>query len=188
MPVRDKTAWAKMNGVKVNPPVYEKKVGRPSRCRRKQPQELEGGTKIFKHGVQLHCSYCQGVNHNKKGCKKRKEDIKSGKQQASAPSLQPVQEDVMPLQVMPDILNSQTSILTSQPNYNQLDNTILSSLIREVRQCFLNSPFCNFVKHFSTISSTLCRTQSTALLELPLVHCRNQILLPQTEGLEWSHQ
>ncbi|XP_066159838.1 uncharacterized protein [Oryza sativa Japonica Group] len=108
MPVRDKTAWAKMNGVKVNPPVYEKKVGRPSRCRRKQPQELEGGTKIFKHGVQLHCSYCQGVNHNKKGCKKRKEDIKSGKQQASAPSLQPVQEDVMPLQVMPDILNSQT--------------------------------------------------------------------------------
>ncbi len=26
MPVRDKTTWAKMNGVKVNPPVYEKKV------------------------------------------------------------------------------------------------------------------------------------------------------------------
>nr|BAD38448.1 hypothetical protein [Oryza sativa Japonica Group] len=33
--------------------------------------------------------------------------------------------------VMPDILNSQTSILTSQPNYNQLNNAILSSLIRE---------------------------------------------------------
>jgi hypothetical protein len=38
-------------------------------------QELEGGAKISKYGVQIHCSYCQGVDHNKKGCKKKKEDI-----------------------------------------------------------------------------------------------------------------
>lgn len=72
MPVRDKTHWEKMNGVPVNPPVYEKKVGRPKTTRRKQPQELDAGTKISKHSVQIHCSYCKNVGHNKKGCKKRK--------------------------------------------------------------------------------------------------------------------
>ena len=159
MPVRDKASWVKMNGPKVNPPIYEKKVGRPRRCRRKQPHELEGGTKISKHGVQMHCSYCQGVNHNKKGCKKRKEDIKAGKQQASAaPSEQHGNEDFMPLQVMPEVLNSQTSILTNQPSYDQLQNTILSSLTREVRQCFANFPFYSFIKQFSQFQCTFCRT------------------------------
>lgn len=159
MPVRDKASWVKMNGPKVNPPINEKKVGRPRRCRRKQPHELEGGTKISKHGVQMHCSYCQGVNHNKKGCKKRKEDIKAGKQQASAaPSQQHGNEDFMPLQVMPEVLNSQTSILTNQPSYDQLQSTILSSLTREVRQCFANFPFYSFIKQFSQFQCTFCRT------------------------------
>lgn len=46
MPVRDQIHWEKMNGVEVKPPLYEKKVGRPKKTRRKQPQELEEGTKI----------------------------------------------------------------------------------------------------------------------------------------------
>ena len=40
--------------------------------RRKQQQELEGGTKISKHGVQIHCTYCGG-------CKKRKADLNGKK-------------------------------------------------------------------------------------------------------------
>lgn len=72
MPVRDRTAWEKMNGVEVKPPVYVKKVGRPPKSRRKQPQELEGGTRISKHGVVIHCGYCKHTGHNRAGCEKRR--------------------------------------------------------------------------------------------------------------------
>lgn len=59
----------------MKPPLYEKKVGRPKKkkTRRKQPQELGDSTKISKHGV-IHCKYCGGVDHNKRGCEKRKSD------------------------------------------------------------------------------------------------------------------
>jgi hypothetical protein len=67
MPVRGKEHWEKMNGVEMHPPVYEKKVGRPKKTRRKAPVELEGGTKISKHGVTIHCSICKSAHHNKKG-------------------------------------------------------------------------------------------------------------------------
>lgn len=79
MPVRDKVHWEKTNGVEVKPPLYEKKVGRPKKTRRKQPQELEGGTKISKHGVQIHCRYCRGEDHNIRGCKKRKTELNGDK-------------------------------------------------------------------------------------------------------------
>jgi len=45
-PVRDKIHWEKMNGVDVQPPIYDKKVGRPAKNRKKNPIELEGGTKL----------------------------------------------------------------------------------------------------------------------------------------------
>ena len=56
--MRDKIHWEKMNGVDVQVPIYEKKVGRPARNRKKNPTELEGGTKLSKHGVMMHCSAC----------------------------------------------------------------------------------------------------------------------------------
>lgn len=37
-----------MNGVEVKPAVYEKKVGRPRKSKRRQPHELEGGSKDVK--------------------------------------------------------------------------------------------------------------------------------------------
>lgn len=80
MPLRDSIHWEKMQGIEVKPPVYEKKVGRPKKTRRKQPQELEGGTKISKHGVEMHCSYCKNGGHNKTSCKQRKADLKLQKQ------------------------------------------------------------------------------------------------------------
>ncbi|XP_066386989.1 uncharacterized protein [Miscanthus floridulus] len=65
MPCRDKTMWEKMNGPPVQPPVYEKKVGRPAKSRRKQPTEVQGRArpKLSKHGVIITCSWCKGENH-----------------------------------------------------------------------------------------------------------------------------
>jgi hypothetical protein len=74
-PCADKFIWEKVQGVPVVlPPLYEKKVGRPPKNRRKQPVELEGtsGTKMSKHGMQMTCSYCGDQGHNKGGCQLRK--------------------------------------------------------------------------------------------------------------------
>ena len=72
MPCRDKSEWDNViNCPQVAPPHYEKKVGRPKKNRRKQPEEKQskgGGTIMSKHGVTIHCSYCAKPGHNKGGC------------------------------------------------------------------------------------------------------------------------
>ena len=70
MSCSDKTTWEKVSAPKVLPPKYEKKVGRPSKNRRKLPTEIETaiGSKLSKHGVAMTCSYCGDKGHNKKGC------------------------------------------------------------------------------------------------------------------------
>jgi hypothetical protein len=59
-----------MNGVNVQPPIYEKKVGRPTKNRKKNPTELEGGTKLSKHEVTKHYSAYGSSTHNKRTCYK----------------------------------------------------------------------------------------------------------------------
>jgi len=73
-PCKDKSEWEKINGPEVKPPVYEKKVGRPPKSRRKQPQEVQGknGPRLSRHGVVIHCKYCLDANHNSGGCKLKK--------------------------------------------------------------------------------------------------------------------
>ena len=104
-PCRDQTLWEKMDGPEIKPPVYEKKVGRPTKSRRKQPFEVQGknGPKLTKHGVQMTCSHCKGPGHNSKGCQLKKDGISSevakkmvvaaAKQQPEPPIDEPVQID-----------------------------------------------------------------------------------------------
>ena len=66
MPVRDKQHWEKMNGVEVHPPIYEKKIGRPKKSRKKAPMDLKGSTKLCKHGATMHCSICKSAEHTKR--------------------------------------------------------------------------------------------------------------------------
>lgn len=73
------TPLNKMNGVEVHPPMYEKKVGRPKKSRKKAPVELERETKITKHGVTMHCSICMSADHNKKGHYKYAKQNQGGK-------------------------------------------------------------------------------------------------------------
>lgn len=79
-PYADMSVWEKANGPEINPPVYDKKVGRPPKSRRKQPHEVQSkfGPKMSKHGVTMNCSYCHEPNHNKSGCKFRKSGINPG--------------------------------------------------------------------------------------------------------------
>lgn len=73
-PCRDKSLWEATNGPQVLPPVYEKKVGRPPKSRRKQPMERQGknGPTMSKHGSVMHCSHCSEAGHNSHGCKLKK--------------------------------------------------------------------------------------------------------------------
>jgi hypothetical protein len=78
-PCADKSIWKKVQGVPIVLPfLYEKKVGRPPKNRRKQPVELEGTseTKMPKHGMQMTCSYCGDQGHNRAGCQLRKSGIR----------------------------------------------------------------------------------------------------------------
>ena len=68
MPCRDKKEWEKTNGTQIQPPLYLKKVGRPTRNRRKQPEEVaaaQGGTRISRHGLIFHCGHCGHPGHNR---------------------------------------------------------------------------------------------------------------------------
>ena len=53
-PCRDRCDWEKMNGCEIKPPVYEKKVGRPTnKSIRKQPHEVQskdGSKRMTRHG------------------------------------------------------------------------------------------------------------------------------------------
>jgi len=50
--------------------MYEKKVGRPRKSRRKLPHEVQEkeGSKMTRHGVEMHCSHCKESSHNIAGC------------------------------------------------------------------------------------------------------------------------
>jgi hypothetical protein len=73
-PCEDKSKWEKVNGPEVKSLVYEKKVGRPPKSRRKQPQEVQGknGPRLSRHGMVIHCKYCLDANYNSAGCKLKK--------------------------------------------------------------------------------------------------------------------
>ncbi|KAM0825404.1 hypothetical protein ACQ4PT_069581 [Festuca glaucescens] len=74
-PCKDKTEWVKMDGPNILTPDYKKHVGRPTRCKRKAPGEVDargGGKRMSRHGVIMHCSYCGEPSHNRGGFKWRK--------------------------------------------------------------------------------------------------------------------
>ena len=58
------------SGKRVLPPVYEKRVGRPPKARKKQAHEVPGknGPRLTRHGVTIHCKHCSEAGHNSVGC------------------------------------------------------------------------------------------------------------------------
>lgn len=78
LPCNDKSLWVKVGGPEVLPPVYDKKVGRPPKSRKKQPHEVQGkfGPRLSKHGVSVTCSYCKVEGHNVRGCFLKKNELR----------------------------------------------------------------------------------------------------------------
>jgi hypothetical protein len=74
LPCNDKSTWENVGGPEFKPPVYEKRVGRPPKARRKAAQEVGGpnGPGLTKHGVIMHCSHCGGPRHNSATCASKK--------------------------------------------------------------------------------------------------------------------
>lgn len=75
-PVRDKSFWEKTHGRDVGAPLYEKKAGRKSNKRREHPSEKEEGTRLSKHGVKMHCSFCRDPNHKRPSCPELHPELK----------------------------------------------------------------------------------------------------------------
>jgi len=69
-PCKDNTELEKVSAIEIHPPVYEKKVGRPPKYRRKQSCEIQGpnGPRLSKHGIIMTCTYCGETGHSKRGC------------------------------------------------------------------------------------------------------------------------
>jgi hypothetical protein len=65
-------------------------VGRPpTRNRKKHPIELEGGSKLSKHGVTMHCTYCGGPDHTKRSCIRQKLGIPPSALKRKGSALEP---------------------------------------------------------------------------------------------------
>ncbi|KAG2635419.1 hypothetical protein PVAP13_2NG479703 [Panicum virgatum] len=113
MPVRDKQHWEKMNSVEVHPPIYEKKIGRPKKSRKKAPMELEGSTKLSKHGATMHCSICKSADHNKRNhsrCVEQNQGVQLPNVQANDAEVDPtILEDINPKRANPNMDPSQTN-------------------------------------------------------------------------------
>ena len=95
MPCNDKSMWKQTNGPEIQPPIYEKKVGRPPKSRRKQPHEIQTtqGPKLSRHGVVITCSWCGKENHNRAGCSLKKLGIDPTQISATHVEEQPVEND-----------------------------------------------------------------------------------------------
>lgn len=73
-PCNDMSTWIHVEGPKVLPPKYEKRIGRPPKSRRKAPHEVQGknGPRFSKHGGRIRCSYCKDIGHNVATCEHKK--------------------------------------------------------------------------------------------------------------------
>jgi hypothetical protein len=136
-PCKDKSEWEKMNGPDVLPPVYEKRVGRPPKARKKQTIEVAGknGPSLSRHGVTIHCSHCSEGGHNSAGCKLKKQGFSSTEAKALVAETQSnlqreAQEQAMRAatnEVLVEPLNS--SATEPLVNMTQASSTFLSQMI-----------------------------------------------------------
>ncbi|XP_078436611.1 uncharacterized protein LOC144707382 [Wolffia australiana] len=68
-PLNGRNLWTEVEGNYVFPPLVKKQPGRPKQKRRIDSSEKElNGQRLSKKGVQMRCSLCHQVGHNRKTC------------------------------------------------------------------------------------------------------------------------
>ncbi|PPS03468.1 hypothetical protein GOBAR_AA17193 [Gossypium barbadense] len=69
-PVRGPKQWASLsNMLPILPPPLRRPPGRPTKVRRKEPDEQQTTKRLSKRGVEMRCSKCKIIGHNKRSCK-----------------------------------------------------------------------------------------------------------------------
>ncbi|XP_052887391.1 uncharacterized protein LOC128296296 [Gossypium arboreum] len=69
-PVRGPKQWAYVsNMLPILPPPLRRPPGRPIKVRRKEPDEPQTTERLSKRGVEMRCSKCKIIGHNKRSCK-----------------------------------------------------------------------------------------------------------------------
>ncbi|PPS10034.1 hypothetical protein GOBAR_AA10604 [Gossypium barbadense] len=69
-PVRGPKQWASLsNMLPILPPPLRRPPGRPTKVRRKEPDEPQTTKRLSKRVVEMRCSKCKIIGHNKGNCK-----------------------------------------------------------------------------------------------------------------------
>ncbi|PPR92120.1 hypothetical protein GOBAR_AA28550 [Gossypium barbadense] len=69
-PVRGPKQWASLsNMLPILPPPLRRPPGRPTKVKRKEPDEPQTTERLSKRGVEMRCSKCKIIGHNKRSCK-----------------------------------------------------------------------------------------------------------------------
>ncbi|PPD80931.1 hypothetical protein GOBAR_DD22144 [Gossypium barbadense] len=69
-PIRGPKQWASLsNMLPILPPTLRRPPGRPTKVRRKEPDEPQTTERLSKRGVDMRCSKCKRIGHNKRSCK-----------------------------------------------------------------------------------------------------------------------
>ncbi|PPR98795.1 hypothetical protein GOBAR_AA21873 [Gossypium barbadense] len=69
-PVRGSKQWSSLsNMLPILPPTLRRPPGRTTKVKRKEPDETQTIERLSKRGVDMRCSKCKRIGHNKKSCK-----------------------------------------------------------------------------------------------------------------------
>ena len=123
----DKSAWKDIGGPEVKPPVYEKRVGRPRKARRKAAHEVGGpnGPRLTKHGTIIHCGHYREPGHNSATCARKKSGepaVKKAKQPIPTP-IQPDQSATVQVCAHPIKCQSKSLYQTYVPGFSGSEPT-----------------------------------------------------------------
>ncbi|KAM0860697.1 hypothetical protein ACQ4PT_046370 [Festuca glaucescens] len=157
---RDKLECSQHNCPKDAPPHYEKKVGRPKKNRRKQPEEKQskkGGIVLSKHGVIIHCSHCGNPGHNKSGCSWYKAGMPPKKQRRkkNSPLLDDSEEEDVPIVTRENPVPARnytfSNLNDGNPTLENVEDSMLEEMVHQVPPPNTRSvhprplPYCTFI-------------------------------------------
>ncbi|KAH7857443.1 hypothetical protein Vadar_012735 [Vaccinium darrowii] len=77
-PINGRELWPPTYNPTLVPPDVEKRLGRPKKARRREPDEPSDPTKLGKKGIKMTCRLCGKVGHNVRTCKKKTDAATTG--------------------------------------------------------------------------------------------------------------